>query len=280
MKFLITVFSLIVVLHICTPAEALPVIDGRFDPNEGYTTGYTVGFTVRKTGPITERGQLWLHQDPLSRDLSIAFTQPLALVDNTYGKNEIGYRKHHNFGDLLGSDKAQFTIYGADNKPILDFVLDYISKEGSSYRSQGVEGRDGEMLLGEKSAVTAWGTSLDYNFNTLGFVLTDKSPATDGNYTPNPDYPGWLFEVTYEMRIAGAVFDDTGFGGVSIPIVHDSPNKKGKNQIYPTDMILIYTQPAGSVDPGNTVIVPEPASVVLLGVAVAALWLCRKKPIC
>ena len=95
----------------------------------------------------------------------------------------------------------------------------------------------------------AWGTSLDYNFNTLGHVLTQDSPATDQHYTENPDFPGWVFDVVYEFKVDGALFAANGFGGLAVPVIHDSPNKIGKNKVY--------TQIDG--------VIPEPATIALLG---------------
>jgi len=128
------------------------------------------------------------------------------------------------------------SLAAADPIVVLDVTVDYISEtsKGSGvYASLGVSGGDGEVNAGSASDVLEWGSSLDYNFNTLGHVLTDDSPATDEDYAGNPLFPGWVFEVAYELRIAGSAFGGDGFGGVEIPIVHDSPNKIGKNKVYP-----------------------------------------------
>ena len=108
----------------------------------------------------------------------------------------------------------------------------------------------------------AWSTSLDYNFNTLGYVLTKDSPATDEDYTENPNFPGWVFEVTYEFQVDGSLFAENGFGGLTIPILHDSPNKIGKNKVYP------------QVDG----VIPEPTTIALLSIGTSLVgWLRRRK---
>jgi len=232
-------FCAAVVFIISASAAAAPIVDGRFDASEGYSLGRYVDFSVQGSGTTVTGGELWTYQDAATGDVYVLFTQPLTLVDNTYGDNSIGWGrsapsgKRHNFRDLVGSDAAQFTFTNALGQTVLDVDVDYISRDGGDYRSLGVTGGDGEVHTGSAASVLAWGTSLDYNFNTLGYVLTEDSPATDDDYTPNPAYPGWVFEVSYELKISGSAFGPSGFGDVSLPIVHDSPNKIGKNKVYP-----------------------------------------------
>ena len=245
--------------EVLVAAEACgaPIVDGRFDSGEGYTSGRWLNFAVERTDTIVSGGQLWLHQDLGTGDVFLAFTQPLTLVDNTYGAGSIGWGdnapsgKNHNFKDLAGSDKAQFQFTDNAGNTVLDVTLDYMSetsKRSGTYASLGVTGGDGNVEVGSAADVLEWGTSLDYNFNTLGFVLTEDSPATDDAYTENPDFAGWVYDVIYEMRVSAGVFGDNGFGDVTIPIVHDSPNKIGKNKVYP----------------GGGGTLPEPATIALL----------------
>ena len=94
------------------------------------------------------------------------------------------------------------------------------------------------MYVGSVDNLLAWGTSLHYNFNALGYVLTQDSPLTDENYTENPNYPGRIFEIIYELRVDGSLFADHDFGGLSIPVIHDGPNKIGGNMVFPAITIL------------------------------------------
>jgi len=252
-------------------ASATPVIDGRFDAGEGYTQSYNLGMWIeggKKNNnlPIDAgTGELWLYQDPTTHDLFVNFTQPLTLVDNTYGINSIGWGKdiapsgkNHNFNDLVDSDKAQFNITDGLGNIVFDFTLDYISQTdnvSSGYASLGASGEDGRVDIGSVDSLLAWCTSLDYNFNTLGYVLTVTSPATDQYYTENPDYPGWVFEITYEFQVAGDLFANNGFGNLTVPLVHDSPNKIGKNKVH----------------------TPEPTTIALLGLG--SLMLIRRRTV-
>jgi len=255
---------------VAAEACGAPIIDGRLDPAEGYTSGHWLNLAVEKSSTIVSGGQLWLHQDTGTGNVSVAFVLPTALVDNTYGDGAVGWGKgvapsgkKHNFKDLLGSDKAQFTFTDAAGNAVLDVILDYLSetsKGSGTYASLGVTGGDGDVLTGSAAQVLDWGTSLDYNFNTLGFVLTEDSPATDDAYTENPDFAGWVYDVVYELQVGGSVFADEGFGDVDVPIVHVSPNKIGKNKVYPD----------GSKP------IPEPATIGLLAFGAGLMMLRRR----
>ncbi len=229
-----------VVLAMSSTAAAAPIVDGRFDPAEGYTLGRWVDLDVPRAQAGADPAQLWTYQDQDTFDVYACFVQPLTLVDNTYGETAIGWGpdapsgKHHNFEDLIRSDKARFVFTDSLGNVALDATMDYLSqahKKSGTYRSMGVTGGDGKVDLGLADSVLEWGTSLGYNFNMLRFVLTDDSPATDENYGENADYPGWVFEVIYELRVSGALFGTNGFGDVSVPVVHTSPNKVGKNKV-------------------------------------------------
>ena len=251
-------------------ANITPIIDGRFDPDEGYNQGLLVTLEVERDkngGNVpADEGMLWLFSDPVSSDLFVNFTQPVTLIDNSYGANAIGWGEHvapsgkdHKFRDLKGSDRAQFTIIDGAENVVFDFTMDYISDSDSvpsGFASLGVTSKDGYVHTGSADSLLGWGTSLDYNFNTLGYVLTEDSPATDEDYTQNPDFPGWVFEVTYEFQIDGSLFADNGFGGLTIPTVHNSPNKVARNVVFPT-------------------VVPEPSTMGLL--SLGALLLRRRK---
>lgn len=275
-KITTILYVLVVLGALPALANAVPTIDGHFDPAEGYSVGYWVKLEVeggKKTGNIpADDGELWLYQNATSGDLFVNFTQPLTLVDNSYGDNAIGWGKgvapsgkNHEFKDLKGSDKARFSISDGAENVVFDFTLDYITASNqapSGFASLGATGGDGKVHSGSADSLLAWGTSLDYNFNTLGYVLTKDSPATDEDYTENPNFPGWLFEITYEFRVDGSLFAENGFGGLTIPIVHDSPNKIGKNKVYP------------QVDG----VIPEPTAIVLLSIGTSLVgWLRRRK---
>jgi hypothetical protein len=150
-------------------------------------------------------------------------------VDNTYGANAIGWGdKGHKFNDLVGSDHVELTLKDGGNATKLQFKVDYISESddaASGYRTLGVTGGDGKMEAGDASDVLSARTSLDENFNVDGYVLTEDSPATDDNYTPDPQYPKWDFDVWYEVTVDPSAFGSAGFGGATMDSVHASPSK-------------------------------------------------------
>jgi len=164
--------------------------------------------------------------------VTIRTTLAKTFVDNTYGTNIIGWPGAHKFNDLVGSDKVQLALYDANNVKKLEFKIDYITASSSApsgYKTLGVTGGDGGMIVGSASDIVSCMTSLDKNFNTFGYVLTSNSPATDNNYTPNPTYPNWIFDVWYEVKVNLSAFGAAGFGSVDITNIHASPSKTGSN---------------------------------------------------
>ena len=265
----------VVLCGLAAVANAIPLVDGKFDPSEGYTDGFWLSLAVESGKSSTvaaDYGRLWLYQD-LEGNLYVNLTLPRTLVDNTYGKNSVGWGKGvapsgkgHSFEDLDGSDDAQFRIYDGAGDVVLDFVLDYMSPSDSAisgYAADSVEDGEGRINIGSVGDIIEVGTSLDYNFNTLGHVLTEDSPATDEGYTDNSEYAGWLFEVSYEFEIDGNVFGDKGFGDITIPLAHASPNKIGRNRVF--------SQGTGVEQ------IPEPASIILLSLGAIGLLPNRRR---
>lgn len=252
MKTRLVVLTMAAVL-IAGTTLATPVVDGIFDPTEGYSSSTLLDLYVEDTGYATDQGQLWAYQDMISKDIFAAVILPKTLVDNSYGDNSIGWgseaasEKNHSFKDLKGSDGAEFELFNNLGETVLHVELDYITEKDGHVSSLGVFGGEGEVHVGDGSLVTAWGTSLDYNFNTLGHELKNDSPEADDDYIVDDSiYTDWLFDVVYEIQIDGSVFGDNSFGSIETPLLHISPNKVGKNKVYPEP-------------------VPEPATLALLG---------------
>ncbi|MDG1765676.1 MAG: SdrD B-like domain-containing protein, partial [Flavobacteriales bacterium] len=152
--------------------------------------------------------------------------------DNTYGSNKIGWPGNHTFDNLRGSDKLELSLYDANGNLSLQFELDYIddgNQGPSGYGTGGVLDGDGDMIVGNANHILDVKTSLSENFNTYGYVLTTNSPATDANYTPNPQYPNWIFDVWYEVTVDLAAFGNAGWGYPEITDFHASPSKTGNN---------------------------------------------------
>ncbi|MGD8860444.1 MAG: hypothetical protein PVI30_10575 [Myxococcales bacterium] len=158
-------------------------------------------------------------------------------VDNTYGSGSIGWpeRRGHTMRDLDKSDHAEIIIRDGDGEIVLQFKLDYISPDDSApsgYSSLGVEGGDGSVIVGDASAIVDWNTSLNRNLNERGYEdYTTDSPATDEDYTANPETPEWDYRVVYEAWIDLSIFGDSGFEGASIEYVHASPSKSSSDTI-------------------------------------------------
>lgn len=234
------------------------VVDGMFDPNEGYTNVQSLFFQLDNGTMVKDTGTLAWSVDS-SGNVFVAFVQPLSINDNTYGANSIGWGDgkkagSHSFSNLTGSDKAVFNLTNGAGQA-MTYTLDYISQSStasSGYASLGVTGGDGSVGGGKKGSsgggsaadVLKWGSSLDYNLNHLGFknFLTD-SPATTPAHNPDGsiDYskpyanpanaPGWVYNIEYEFEIAASAFGPSGFGSVTVPFAHDSPSKFGQNTI-------------------------------------------------
>ncbi len=154
-------------------------------------------------------------------------------VDNTYGVNVVGWPGQHKFSQLTGSDQLQMALYDTGGTKRMEFKIDYLTADSSApsgYKTKGVTGGDGGMLVGSASDVVAALTSLDVNFNTYGYVLTVDSPKTDASYTANPTYPNWIWDVWYEATVKPGPFaSGGGFGRPSITGLHASPSKVGSN---------------------------------------------------
>jgi hypothetical protein len=155
-------------------------------------------------------------------------------VDNTYGTNQLGWDRGHTFKDLVGSDHAEIKLFDSAGTLVLDFDLDYISADPAApcgFASLGVDGGEGGMITGDRSAILGWATSLDRNLNERGYCLTTDSPATDASCTPNAAAPGWDYRVVYEVWVAVSAFDPTSFGSAYMSFVHASPSKASDNTL-------------------------------------------------
>jgi hypothetical protein len=157
-------------------------------------------------------------------------------VDNTYGTNAIGWPAgNHSFSQLVGSDRLQLALYNSTGVKTLEFAMDYISASPGApggYKTLGVSGGDGRMLLGASSNVWAVDTSLSVNFRDpiMVPVLTVNSPPTDANYTPPAaPYTNWIFDVYYDVTFRTEIFGPDGFGYPRMSYVHASPSKTGSN---------------------------------------------------
>jgi len=265
-------------------AQADPVIDGKFDPTEGYTIGHYVTLNVQDYGIAPDKGELWRHQDAAG-NLYVALIQPTSIIDNSYGDTRIGWgSKVHEFlgkggQSLYGSDKAEISIRDSLGTLLFEFDMDYIAMQKTGvpagtnpYVSAGVlensqgptyDQSQGKVDFGDKSYMMEWATSQQYNMNTYYSSFIVDSPAADSNYNvTNPADSDWIFEVIYEFKIAGSALG--GYtGDFFIDVLHDSPNKLGGIKVW---------------QEGDLELVPVPGAVILgvIGMGFAG-WLGRRK---
>jgi hypothetical protein len=178
-------------------------------------------------------------------NIKVVFRQSRNLNDNVYGTPAPadGW-SHHNFSDLTGSDKAEFLFTDGTGKVVLDFFIDYISQAKSSdtplgtlnypsgYGSLGPNGGDGSIVLGAKSNILWWSSTLTENLNS-GLNGGFPSPYTVNSPTPESSFPNWDYVDGFSVIVSSNAFGAAGFGGVTIPQVHNSPAKTGDNKVFP-----------------------------------------------
>jgi len=150
--------------------------------------------------------------------------------DNTYGTNAVNWPgDNHKYKHLLSSDMAEFSLKNADGNEVLHFQVDYFEDGQNTTSGYGTR-----IQSGNSAYILEHNSSLSKNFNDYGYILTENSPATDGSYSPNPTYPNWIYEMTYEFIVDKAAFGSAGFGEAIVVNAHNSPAKNGfDNSTYP-----------------------------------------------
>lgn len=219
--------------------------------------GASVSFTATKNIPIDNIVTVdginydggWETTELLPNgDVRFTYVQSLTVTDNTYGVNASpDWPSGHKFGDLTGSDKAQFLFKDAAGNTVMQFYLDYISASTafpSGYGTLGATGGDGKMVVGTASNIASYTTSLTLNMN--------QSPAYYG-YTVNSPVndPNWNYYSMYTMVIKAAAFGASGFGSAEVVDQHNSPSKLGVNALNPEPVDTAVT---------NTVVVTGTAA--------------------
>jgi len=162
-------------------------------------------------------------------DIKVTLVYSKDFNDNTYGDNAVNWPgDNHKFKHLVTSDMATFSFTNGNGAEVLRFDMDYFSESSaypSGYGTTGITGKDGNLITGNAAWVLDYSSSLTKNFNDFGYILTANSPETDDNYSANPSYPNWIYEMIYEVTISKNAFGSSGFGDVAIVNMHNSPHK-------------------------------------------------------
>ena len=224
--------------------SADPVIDGILGSQDDYSHAFSVSASVEK-GPTIDDAELYLHKAG-NGDMSVLLRFPRSLNDNSYGETRIGWGKNvapsgknHNWSDLEGSDKGDFTVFLSGGGS-LEFTLDFIDDQGGTL-VHGLEG-EGGVSSGSASDILSSATSLSYNFaRFVGdhpelFEGEADSPQASNNYeVVDSEFDDWEFSIIYEFKIRGGAIGswdpaepaDVLLVGTS----HHSPNKLAKNKV-------------------------------------------------
>ena len=161
------------------------------------------------------------------------YVQSRNVVDNTYGTGAVGWPKGHTFGNLTGSDKAEFRLKDADGAVVLDFFLDYITSSSafpSGFGTLGFTGGDGKFVSGDSSNIKSYTTSMSDTINLPLYV----SGYTVNSPLPELANPTWQYDDSYTVLVKKSAFGASGFGSAEIPAIHNSPSKYGFNLFTPT----------------------------------------------
>jgi hypothetical protein len=176
-------------------------------------------------------------------DVEVIFNQSQNNNDNRYGTGATaatGWKNGHKFSDLTGSDEATFLFTDGNGKSVLEFQADYITAATSTkfgdgvpitypsgYGTLGPLGGDGKMLIGSSSNVLSVHTTLSDTLNQsptfYGFIVNSPPETSPNSSISTP--PGWNYTDGYDVIVSKNAFGAAGFGGVTIPLVHNSPPK-------------------------------------------------------
>lgn len=220
------------------------------------------GFVIPRTPPTpmcvdgmdAPVGSLVVQPQP-DGNVRVTYIQNRNVTDNTYGVNaDAGWgTKGHTWKALTNSDQAEFRFKNGAGAVVLHFAVDYVTASSafpSGYGTLGVSGGDGRMIAGSAANIAFVDTSISRNLNQgpefHGFIV--DSPA------PESAFPTWEYRSTYTVEVKAAAFGPSGFGGVTIPLVHNSPPKKGAPDPLSPVECVDETPPPG---PGPT---PPPAT--------------------
>jgi len=213
-------------------------------------------------------------------DVQATLRQSRNLNDNAYGTPGAalaGWTRGHTFGNLTGSDKAEFRFTNGSGAVVLDFFLDYISAATSKtfpgcgtipypsgYGTLGANGGDGRLVTGNINHILCASTSLTDNLNSpLNGCC--PSPYLVNSPSPEASFPNWNYVDSYTVTVSHDAFGTAGFGNVTIPDIHNSPAKTGPNEIMPEPCDACIDNIARVLNPQAAVLAQDTAEVCIGG---------------
>ncbi|MCO5197202.1 MAG: hypothetical protein M9941_05555 [Anaerolineae bacterium] len=262
------------------PPFTEPIVDGIIDDAYIYNPNSTIQDYCDASGEILARTfTTYDINDPNYDNIYVVLEMDRTLVDNTYGTNihPSWGGTSHSLSSMDGSDRAQFDLFYANGSPAYSIMVDYAENNlstPSGWGSAGITGGEGDdQVNGSLPPLSAayfdGESSLGYDLNTFcsspsscvvdGVNLFSNSPPVDLYYEPlSPTFNDWEYSYQYEFSIDAAAFGAGGFGSVTIPFTHVSPNKVGSNEIPVTpctgsigDRVWYDTNADGVQDPAE-----------------------------
>jgi len=202
------------------------------------------------TGSQITAGAMVVVVQQADGNYKVTYLQDFGINDNTYGTGSVGWpvSKPHTFGDLTGSDKLELRFFDKTGAVVLDFYVDTITAANSvtvpgtgqvisypsGYGTLGPFGGDGSMVAGDRNNIVGFSTSITENLNNplnvpkkASLIVNSPTSLVNGNVVVNTTAApgGWNAINTYSVVVKASAFGTAGFGSVTVPDQHNSPNK-------------------------------------------------------
>jgi hypothetical protein len=272
------------------PLFSLPVVDGKFDPHEGYSHQATIHlYGDSYTGPFYQFNDDYhdtgsLRYRVAGDSLFGLITLPKSFIDNSYGtastNNSVGWGSTiHSFSDLLNGDFIRLSLKDDSGSTVMRFNVDSLH-ENSSPTGPGDEFISrGAVTSGDSTWLKNAASSMGYNAATFNEHLEGQGTDAVGDGMSSPAtvsstsydvvdslFSDWIFDVQYEFEVDLAAFGLSDFGSIAIDDILAGPSKKS----------LDYWQITAASEIPDTA-VPEPSTYLTLGSFLALAGLAKRR---